>query len=407
MAIRTTERLERAAQGMRDAGYAALIVRMPEHVLMLSGYQPVLGNSFCLLSLDAAGQPELRLAALDSEADRASAAAPLQLITFGEETLDWIGDTIVAAREPLGKLLAAAGVALDAVVGIEGGTHPIATGYTQVGTPAYATVALLRELLPQATLRDATGLLAALKAVKSEAELARIRQAEQVAIAGFHAAREAAHPGASEADVAAATYAALVRAGYGVAGVWNVQPFVHVMAGLRSELAYLAFNMTSSAVIQPGDPVLVQLEIGLDGYWAELSRTFFAGSVPETWRAAHEACVRAQDAALEVIRAGVAGREADAAAREVMGAAGYGEAFKHGLGHGFGFQAINHGARPILHPASTDTLQAGMVSNLEPAVYLKGIGGLRLNDDVAVRADGCELLSRDLPRDLEWLITPA
>ncbi|HEX5570778.1 MAG TPA: M24 family metallopeptidase, partial [Ktedonobacterales bacterium] len=64
-------------------------------------------------------------------------------------------------------------------------------------------------------------------------------------------------------------------------------------------------------------------------------------------------------------------------------------------------------ARPILHPASTDTLQAGMVSNLEPAVYLKGIGGLRLNDDVAVRPDGCELLSRDLPRELEWLITSA
>ena len=407
MAIKTTERLERAAEGMRQAGYAALIVRMPEHVLMLSGYQPVLGNSFCLLSLGATGEPELRLAALDSETDRAGAAMPLQLITFTEETLDWIGDTIVAAKEPLGKLLAAAGIASDAVVGIEGGTHPIATGYTQVGTPAYATVTLLRDLLPQVTLRDATDLLDALKAVKSEAELERIRQAERVAIAGFHAARDAARPGASEADVAAATYAALVRAGYGEAGVWNVQPFVHVMSGLRSELAYLAFNMTSGAVIQSGDPVLVQLEIGLDGYWAELSRTFFAGSVSETWRAAHAACVRAQDAALKIIRPGASGRGVDAAAREVMRDAGFGEAFKHGLGHGFGFQAINHGARPILHPASTDTLQAGMVSNLEPAVYLKGIGGLRLNDDVAVRPDGCELLSRDLPRELEWLITSA
>jgi Xaa-Pro dipeptidase len=406
MASRTNERIERAAEAMRKAGYAALIVRMPEHVLMLSGYQPILGNSFCLLTLARSGEAELRLAALDSETERASDAAPLQLITFAEETLDWIGDTIVAAKEPLAKLLASAGVAPDAVVGIEGGTHPIATGYTQVGTPAYATVQLLRELLPQATLRDATDLLDELKAIKSEAELERIRQAERVAIAGFQVARVASHPGASEADVAAETYAALVRAGYSVAGVSNVQPFVHVMAGLRSERAYLAFNMTSGSVIQQGDPVLVQLEIGLDGYWAELSRTFFAGTISETWRAAHTACVRAQDAALKVIRAGVAGREADAAARQVMTTAGFGEAFKHGLGHGFGFQAINHGARPILHPASTDTLQAGMVSNLEPAVYLKGIGGLRLNDDIAVRADGCELLSRDLPRDLEWMITP-
>ena len=87
---------------------------------------------------------------------------------------------------------------------------------------------------------------------------------------------------------------------------------------------------------------------------------------------AHQACVRAQDAALQVIRDGVAGRAADAAARAVMESAGYGAAFKHGLGHGFGFQAINHAAAPILHPASTSTLRAGMVHNMEPAVYLDG-----------------------------------
>lgn len=402
----TSERIGLAAERMRSAGYAALIVREPEHVLMLSGYQPTLGNSFCLLSLSRAGEAELRLATLEAEAERAEVAAPLQMETFAEETLDWIGDTISAVKAPLGKLLAAAQLPPDAVVGIEDGRRPIATGYTQVGIPAQATLNLLRELLPQATLRDATDLLDELKAAKSEGELERIRQAERVAIAGFQAAREAARSGANEADVAAATYAALVRAGYRVPGVWNVQPFVHVMSGLRSELAYRAFNMTSSAVIQSGDPVLVQLEIGLDGYWAELSRTFFAGTVSETWQDAHAACLRAQDAALRVIRAGAAGREVDAAARQVMTAAGYGEAFKHGLGHGFGFQAINHGARPILHPASTDTLQAGMTHNLEPAVYLNGIGGLRLNDNVAVRADGYELLSHDLPRDLEWIVTP-
>ncbi|HEX8994693.1 MAG TPA: Xaa-Pro peptidase family protein [Ktedonobacterales bacterium] len=406
MSRMTSERIERAAQRMREEGYAALVVRQPEHVLMLCGYQPTLGNSFCLLTLSHAGEPELRLATPEAEAERAEVAAPLRLERFTEETLEWIGDTISAAKAPLGRLFADAQLAPDAVVGIEGGHHPIATGYTQVGTAAQATLTLLRELLPQATLRDADALLDELKAVKSEPELERIRQAVRVAIAGFEAARVAARPGASEADVAAATCAALTRAGYRTPDVRNVQPFVHVMAGPRSELAYRAFNMTSSAIIQPGDPVLVQLEIGLDGYWAELTRTFFAGSVSETWRGAHAACVRAQDAALQALRAGVAAHEVDAAARHVLAAAGYADAFKHGLGHGFGFQAINHGARPILHPASTGTLRVGMTHNLEPAVYLPGLGGLRLNDDVAVRADGAELLSRDLPRDLGWLITP-
>lgn len=84
--------------------------------------------------------------------------------------------------------------------------------------------------------------------------------------------------------------------------------------------------------------------------------------------------------------------------------ADFGDAFKHGLGHGFGFQAINHAAHPVLHPASKDVLQRNMVHNMEPAVYLDGIGGFRLNDNVLVRTDGSELLSAAIPRELEWLI---
>ncbi|HET7638877.1 MAG TPA: M24 family metallopeptidase, partial [Ktedonobacteraceae bacterium] len=88
----------------------------------------------------------------------------------------------------------------------------------------------------------------------------------------------------------------------------------------------------------------------------------------------------------------------------VMQQAGFGSAFKHGLGHGFGFQAINHAAAPVLHPASHAVLRSGMVHNMEPAVYLDGKGGIRLNDNVAVRAGGYEVLSSALPRDLDWLV---
>jgi Xaa-Pro aminopeptidase len=87
-----------------------------------------------------------------------------------------------------------------------------------------------------------------------------------------------------------------------------------------------------------------------------------------------------------------------------MQEAGFGSAFKHGLGHGFGFQAINHAAAPILHPASDAVLRSGMVHNMEPAVYLDGKGGIRLNDNVLVREGGNEVLSSALPRDLDWLV---
>jgi Xaa-Pro aminopeptidase len=176
------------------------------------------------------------------------------------------------------------------------------------------------------------------------------------------------------------------------------------MAGARAALAYRAFNLTSNATIQQGDPVTVQMEIGVNGYWAELTRTFFAGTISQMWSKAHHACVTAQDAALKHIRDGASARDVDGAARQVMEQAGFGAAFKHGLGHGFGFQAINHAAAPVLHPASHAMLRSGMVHNMEPAVYLDGLGGLRLNDNVVVRQHGSEVLSSALPRDLNWLV---
>jgi Xaa-Pro aminopeptidase len=176
------------------------------------------------------------------------------------------------------------------------------------------------------------------------------------------------------------------------------------MAGPRAAMAYRAFNLTSHASIKQGDTVTVQMEISVNGYWAELTRTFFAGSISDEWRQAHHTCVAAQDAALKGIHDGASAREVDGAARTVMQQAGFGSAFKHGLGHGFGFQAINHAAAPVLHPASHAVLRSGMVHNMEPAVYLDGKGGIRLNDNVAVRAGGYEVLSSALPRDLDWLV---
>jgi Xaa-Pro aminopeptidase len=195
------------------------------------------------------------------------------------------------------------------------------------------------------------------------------------------------------------------------------------MAGARAALAYRAFNLTSNAPIEQGDPVLVQMEVGINGYWAELTRTFFAQTVSREWRKVHQACVEAQDAALKTIRDGVLARDVDAAARQVMQQAGFGTAFKHGLGHGLGFQTINHAAAPILHPASHAVLRRGMVHNMEPAVYLDSKGGFRLNDNVVVQAEDrggasssankdiptlrsprYEVLSSALPRTLDWLL---
>ncbi|HEU5226833.1 MAG TPA: Xaa-Pro peptidase family protein [Ktedonobacteraceae bacterium] len=384
--------------------YQALICRTPQHVLMFTGYQPILGNSFCLVSLDNVGEVQVRLAVPVDEKDLIPAGAAVEIKTFAEETMDYIGDTIDAAREPVGELLRSADVNEGVIVGYEATFAPIIPAYTQVGVPGVGMKELLHTLLLGSYLRNASPVLDELAAIKTTEDIAAIKRAEALACQGFAAAREAVRIGATEADVAAAVYAALLRKGYTEQGVHHVQPHVHVMAGPRAALAYRAFNLTSNTTIGRGDTVTVQMEVGVNGYWAELTRTFFAGAISDEWRKAHQACIAAQDAAVACIRDGASARAVDGAARHVMQQAGLGQFFKHGLGHGFGFQAINHSAAPVLHPASDAVLRNGMVHNMEPAVYRDGQGGLRLNDNVLVREDGCEILSSALPRDLDWLV---
>ncbi len=398
---------QRAAQVqtfLRNAPCRALLCRTPQHLVMLTGYQPILGNSFCLLSLNAADELEVRLAVPADEQDLVPAGTALECHTFSVETMGYIGSTLEAVREPLTKMLRAARLGRGDVVGYEGAVEPIIPAYTQMGVPSPETFELLQELLPECQFRNITAFLNELAATKTAEDLAAIRRAEVVALQGFQAARDAIVVGATEADVAAATYGGLLRAGYAAQGAQHVQPHVHVMAGARAALAYRAFNLTADTPITAGESVLVQMEIGVNGYWAELTRTFFAQTISDEWGNAHHACMRAQDAALACIRAGAKAREVDAAARQVMTQAGFGAAFKHGLGHGFGFQAINHAAAPVLHPVSSTILHAGMVHNMEPAVYLDGKGGLRLNDNVAVQDGGYELLSASIPRTLDWLL---
>lgn len=388
----------------RGADFHAIVCRLPQNVVMMTGYQPILGNSFCIVTLNRAGQVEYRLAVPKDEEDLVPQGVAVEVKTFSEESMDYIGNTIQAVRAPLAELLRSANLNENAVIGYEGGYSPIATSYTQVGIPGPATLDLLHQLFLGGYLRDVTPILDELASTKTEEELNAIRRSEEVARQGFMAARDAVRVGATEADVAAATYAALLKAGYAAPGAHHVTPYVHIMAGPRAALAYRAFNLTSNNTINEGDTVTVQMEIGINGYWAELTRTFFAGSISDEWRKAHQACVAAQDAALQRIHDGASARDADGAARSMMAKAGFGPAFKHGLGHGFGFQAINHAAAPVLHPASNATLRSGMVHNMEPAVYLDGKGGMRLNDNVVVRDDGNEVLSKELPRDLDWLV---
>jgi len=220
----------------RGADFHAIICRLPQNVVMLTGYQPILGNSFCIVTLLEGKEVEIRLAVPEDEVDLVPPGTAVEVKTYSEETMDYIGNTIQSVRETLAELLRSANINENAVIGYEGVYSPIASAYTQVGAPGPATLALYSQLFLGGYLRDVTPMLDELAAVKTEQEIEAIKRAESAAYLGFIAARESIAVGSSEVEVAAQTYAALLRAGYAEPGAKHVLPHVHVMAGKRAAL---------------------------------------------------------------------------------------------------------------------------------------------------------------------------
>ncbi|HEU4798836.1 MAG TPA: M24 family metallopeptidase, partial [bacterium] len=139
------------------------------------------------------------------------------------------------------------------------------------------------------------------------------------------------------------------------------------------------------------DLVMLELSTVADGYFSDLTRMATVGRPSSRQQELLDAVRRAQRSAIEAIRPGVTGDAVDRAARGILEGAGLGDAFIHITGHGLGFRY--HEPMPLLYPGSKDVLEAGMVTSVEPGVYNEKFGGVRIEDDVAVRSDGAEVLS--------------
>ena len=154
----------------------------------------------------------------------------------------------------------------------------------------------------------------------------------------------------------------------------------------------------SDRVIEPGDPVVV--DIGgttAEGYCSDSTRTYLAGGAPEPELAAcHEVVAAAQEAAVRAVRPGVTAQAVDAAARDLITAAGYGEAFVHRTGHGIGLETHED---PYVVAGNTMPLEPGMAFSIEPGIYLPGRHGVRIEDIVVVTPGGVERLNHR-PRNL-------
>lgn len=235
-------------------------------------------------------------------------------------------------------------------------------------------------------------LVAGLRMRKSNEEIAKIRNASELAEAALAALLPELRDGITEREFAALLDYEFKRRG---AEKSSFDPIV--LFGARSSLPH---GRPGDTPLNPGDIILIDCGCLVEGYCSDLTRTYISGTIPSTWfKEIYSVTLRAQLAALEAIRAGVACRAVDTVARDIIRDAGHGEHFGHGLGHGVGLEV--HEA-PRLNMQADAVLEAGMVVTVEPGIYLPGLGGVRIEDLVVVTEDGCEVLTR-LPKELQQL----
>jgi Xaa-Pro aminopeptidase len=282
-------------------------------------------------------------------------------------------------------------------------TLPAALGATAAGLGArrigieadsltVATARILTEAVGPAELVALEGRVEALRAVKDAGEVAAIRRAIDIAERAFAAVLEGLTPDQSEADVADALEAALRRCGARAA---SFPPIVAV--GARAALPHARPELEARLADAP----FVLIDWGAATrplpYKSDLTRVVATGNVTSEFERVYGIVLEAQARAIAAVRPGATAESVDLAARSVIEEAGFGPYFTHGLGHGIGLDI--HEA-PRLRRGVEDALAPGMVVTIEPGIYRPSWGGLRVEDDVLVTPDGCEVLT-GVPKALD------
>jgi len=228
-----------------------------------------------------------------------------------------------------------------------------------------------------------------LRAVKDEQELAALGTACAITVAAFSAL-------AAEIEVGAVEVALARRLEqlFGEFGAEDRAFDSIVAAGAHSAIPH---HEPGRRALERGDLLVIDAGARVDGYHADMTRTFVVGADPEPWQVrVHEVVRDAQAAATRHYVPGAARLNIDGAAREPITAAGFGDDYTHGLGHGVGLDI--HEA-PMIGPRSTGTIDANMAITVEPGVYLTGRGGVRIEDTLVVTDAGPRILT-EAPRDL-------
>lgn len=250
----------------------------------------------------------------------------------------------------------------------------------------YVTFQMYRELkeyLREVQLIPVQGWIEKLRAQKSPKEIERIRQATAIVDQVFEKVLTELRPGMTEREVATRLEILLREQGASSSSFPTI-----VASGERSALPH---GLASPKPLNKGDFVTLDFGAWYEGYTSDITRTVVLGLADEKQKEIYHIVLEAQQKAIASIAPGMSGKQVDRVARDCITVAGYGEYFGHATGHGIGLEVHE---LPLLRKTSEDILEEGMVVTVEPGIYVPGIGGVRIEDDVLVTLSGQEVLTK-------------
>jgi Xaa-Pro dipeptidase len=352
-----TDRTKQVREALEAWELDALLVAAPPNIAYLSGFHVKPHERLVALVVPRQGEVRLVCPSLEEEAARTVLDGRAELVVWRDED------------GPAAALARALGGAVRRV-GIE---------------KRYLTVAFaeLAAAASGAALDSCDDLLAGLRVVKSETEVAALRRAAAVVDAVVQQITSTAQPGTTEAELAA-DCAQRLRAAGGDALAFD--PLI--LTGPRSALPH---GVPGKTQLSEGDLLIADIGVSVDGYAADITRTVVVGGqADERQREIFDIVHAAERAGIAAARAGVPACEVDEAARGVIAEAGYAASFIHRTGHGLGLEVHEP---PYLTATSDEPLEAGMVATVEPGIYIERWGGVRIEDDIVIREGDAEVLT--------------
>ncbi|RUT28419.1 aminopeptidase P family protein [Paenibacillus zeisoli] len=350
---------------MQENGVHTLLITDPKHVYYLTRFLSNPHERFLAAAITLGEEPFLIVPALDEEAARAG--SDIDLIYTHTDT----DNPYLVLNQAL-----------------KGSAGTIALEKNHLSLARFES---LQEHLTFARYRDIGPWLQDMRVRKSADEIAKIKHAvaliEQVLQEGLSKVKE----GVTENELVAEVEYQIRRLGAD-------GPSFDSMV-LTGEKTALPHGVPGTRKLQYGDLLMYDIGVYADGYASDITRTFAFGEPSSELTRIYNTVLEANEQAIRSIKPGASFASIDLAARSVIEQAGYGEYFMHRLGHGLGIDVHEY---PSIHGQNQALLQEGNVFTVEPGIYVAGVGGVRIEDDIVVTADGVEVLT-SFPKTLTIL----